>query len=369
VTTSRARLPVSPPVGPAATPLTGGGDSRAFRPARGCRGPHRQTVAGRIVRSGVRCRYERETVATPDGDRLSLDWGVPPTGAPAPAPPAPVLLILHGLEGSSASGYVRETVRSALAAGLRPVALNFRSCDGAPNLRLRSYHSGETGDPALILDRLRERAAGAPIVAVGYSLGGNVLLKLLGEAGARAGLAAAAAVSVPFDLGTSARHLERPAARIYTRYFLRSLRRKAREKARRYPGAFDAEAADRARTLRAFDDAVTAPVHGFADAEDYYARASSLPRLGEIRVPTLLVQAADDPFVPPDTLGAVGEVRNPALRLVFPERGGHLGFLAPGPGLVPRPWVETAAVAFLAERAGQVAILGQDTREREETVR
>ena len=326
-----------------------------FRPAPGVRGPHRQTLIGRLVRAGARADYARESLETADGDRLSLDRGVEGPRIRPPDADAPVLLVLHGLEGSSASGYARLTVREALRVGLRPYVLNFRSCDGGPNRRLRSYHSGETGDPALAVAHLRRRHPGAPLLAIGYSLGGTVLLDLLAEPGGADGITAAAAVSVPYDLAAGARHLERPSAAIYTRYFLRSLRRKAREKARRFPGRFDASAAARARTLRAFDDAFTAPVHGFADAEDYYARASSLPRLGRIRIPTLLVQAEDDPFLPRGTLDAVRAVENPSVRLAFSEHGGHLGFLASAGGGRPRPWVEPVAVAWLADRAREAS--------------
>jgi len=333
------------------------------------RGPHRQTLVGRLVRAVARAPYAREHLETPDDDRLSLDRGVPGSGLPDPGADAPVLLVLHGLEGSSASGYVRVTVRAALRHRLRPYVLNFRSCDGGPNRRLRSYHSGETGDPALVLAHLRRRHPGVPLLALGYSLGGNVLLDLLAEPGADEALVAAAAVSVPYDLAAGARHLERPAAAIYASYFLRSLRRKAREKARRYPGRFDAAAATRARTLRAFDDAFTAPVHGFADADDYYERASSLPRLGRIRTPTLLLQAEDDPFVPRGTLDAVRAARNPALRLAFFEHGGHLGFLASARGAHLLPWAEPAAVAWLAERAREAADWRGTLEAREETLR
>jgi hypothetical protein len=321
------------------------------------------------VRAGARTRYARETLETPDDDRLSLDWALPSSGRADPEPDAPVLLVLHGLEGSSASGYARVTVRAALRSGLRPCVLNFRSCDGGPNRRLRSYHSGETGDPALVLAHLRRRHPGSPFLALGYSLGGNVLLDLLAELGEGGGIAAAAGVSVPYDLAAGARHLERPAATIYVEYFLRSLRRKAREKARRFPGDFDAASATRARTLRAFDDAFTAPVHGFADADDYYERASSLPRLGRIRTPTLLVQAEDDPFVPRGTLDRVRAVGNPALRLAFFEHGGHLGFLASEGGARLRPWVEPAVVAWLAERAREAADWRRTLEAREETHR
>jgi predicted alpha/beta-fold hydrolase len=349
------------------TPADPGPPPEPFRPAPGLQGPHRQTLIGRFVRSAARADYARESLETPDGDRLSLDRAVAGPRVRAPGADAPVLLVLHGLEGSSESGYARLTAREALRGGLRPYVLNFRSCDGGPNRRLRSYHSGETGDPALAVAHLRRRHPGATLLALGYSLGGNVLLDLLAEPGGADGITAAAAVSVPYDLAAGARHLERPAAAIYTRYFLLSLRRKAREKARRFPGRFDASAASRARTLRAFDDAFTAPVHGFTDAEDYYARASSLPRLGRIRTPTLLAQAEDDPFLPRETLDAVRSVRNPSLRLAFSKHGGHLGFLASAGGGRPRPWVEPVAVAWLAERAREASDWRGPLEPREET--
>ncbi|MDT8436895.1 MAG: alpha/beta fold hydrolase, partial [Gemmatimonadota bacterium] len=317
------------------------------------RGPHAQTLVGRVFRSAFRVRWRRERLTTPDGDRLTVDWLDPtPRGPGRRAGPAPVLLILHGLEGSSRSGYVRATAHAAAAAGLRVAALNFRSCDGAPNLLARSYHSGETGDPRYVLDRIRARHPGTPLAAVGYSLGGNVLLRLLGEPGPAPGLVAAAVASVPFELGPCATHLERPGGRLYTAYFLRSLRRKARDKARRFPGAFDGRAAAAARSLWEFDEAVTAPVHGFAGAADYYRRCSSLAVLDRIRTPTLILQARDDPFVPASTLARASAVDNPWLLWSIPPHGGHLGFLgrerrSPG-GL----WAEASAVRFLADRLG-----------------
>ncbi len=336
---------ISPPTSPVP------GSPAEFRPWPLARGGHAQTLVGHLVRSRAECRYDREVLATPDGDRVSLDWAGParprPESADGQAAGPPVLLVLHGLEGSSASGYAREAVRAALGAGLRAAVLNFRSCDGAPNLLLRSYHSGATDDPAQVVRHIRGRYPGAPVVALGFSLGGNVLLKYLAEAGSGSGLAAAATVSVPFDLAASAAWLERTDALPYRRYFLRSLKRKAAWKALRFPGAFDARAAARARTLREFDEAVTAPVHGFASATDYYARCSSLPLLAGVATPTLLLQARDDPFVPPATLSRVAEVPNPALRRLFPDRGGHVGFLETAPRGAPRPWAEPVLVDWL----------------------
>jgi hypothetical protein len=260
------------------------------------------------------------------------------------------VVVLHGLEGSSASGYVQQTCSRALRAGLRAVVLNFRSCGGEPNLRLRSYHSGETGDFALLLSTLRARAGSGTLAAVGYSLGGNVLLRHLEETGDRSPLRAAVAVSAPYDLSSCATALERGLGRMYAAWFLRSLRAKAREKARRFPGAFDLERALRARTLREFDEAVTAPVHGYAGAEDYYARCSAGPLLGRIRVPTLLIQAEDDPFVPPDALAMALATRNPRIERAISLHGGHLGFLCV-PGRGPALWAESSAIAWIADRA------------------
>lgn len=262
---------------------------------------------------------------------------------------APICLVLHGLEGSSASGYAARTCRLLRREGVRPFVLNFRSCSGEPNRKLRSYHSGETGDIEFVARRLRVEYPGAALGAIGYSLGGNALLCRTAEGGRRSEFDAAAAVSVPFDLAGGARCLERGMGRVYGRYFLGSLRAKIREKARRFPGARDrAAAALRARTMRELDEAWTAPVHGFRDADDYYERCSSLPRLARIRVPTLLLQATDDPFVPTSTVESVARVENPALQRELSHFGGHLGYVSADPR--SRLWAEARASAWLAGR-------------------
>ena len=288
---------------------------------------------------------ERRRIATPDGDFLDLDY------APEPEPGAPVVLLLHGLEGSTRRGYMSEMLRQLFVRGLRGVGMNFRSCGGEPNRVARFYHSGETGDLEHVVAELRGRHPGRPLGAVGFSLGGNVLLKHLGERGGEAEIAAAAAVSVPYDLaGCAARLSGGPPGSVYGSHFLRALRRKVREKRRLLDGVVDVDRALAARTLKDYDDALTAPLHGFAGADDYYDRADSRRHLPAIRVPTLLVQSRDDPFLPPGTIPEGAVAANPHLTAAFTDRGGHLGFVE---GAFPRCrsfWAERVVAGFLAGR-------------------
>jgi hypothetical protein len=321
-----------------------------FRPAWWLPGPHLQAVGARLLRprGGVRC--ERERLELADGDFVDLDWVVEADGR-SPDRGAPVVMVLHGLEGSSSSDYVRSTHRALAQRGLASLALNFRSCSGEPNRLPCFYHSGDTGDAAAVLALLRERLPARRVGAVGFSLGGNVLLKLLGECGGgdREGLApdAAVAISVPFDLAEGITTLERRLGPLYQRYFLRKLRRKVRLKASILRGHVDVDALLAVRSLRRFDDLATAPLHGFADSADYYRRASSKPFLEAIRVPTLLIHAGDDPFLPSSAIPRAEVQANPHLDAIFPEHGGHVGFVG-GPPCAPVFWAEQKAAAFLA---------------------
>jgi hypothetical protein len=302
-------------------------------------------VAGKLLRGGMGAvSLRRERWSTPDGDFLDLDF------TPDPDPESPLVLVLHGLEGSARRGYCMEAYRRLLPRGVAAVGLNFRACGGEANDRARAYHSGETGDPGWVLERLRERHPDRPLGALGFSLGGNVLLKLLGERadGGRGLLAAAVAVSVPYDLGAGADHLGRGlTGRVYTHYFLRSLLAKARAKAHLLSELVDLEAAGRARTLRTFDDLVTAPLHGFEGAEHYYRESSAAAYLSGIRVPTLLLHSDDDPFMPPDALPLDAIRTNAHLHPVLTQGGGHVGFVAGTPAR-PRFWAEESAARFLA---------------------
>jgi predicted alpha/beta-fold hydrolase len=304
-----------------------------------------------LLRSGGGVATERERVELPDGDFLDLDRTVAAAGRPAPAD-APLVVILHGLEGSWRSGYVREAQRALARLDLASVVLNFRSCSGAPNRLARFYHSGDTADLGYVLARLEQRFPGRALGAVGFSLGGNVLVKYLGECGAAGrppGVVAAAAVSVPFDLAAGAAKLEQAGSRIYAGYLLRKLRRKVRLKAVALDGHVDVGALLRARTLREFDELGTAPLHGFADADDYYRRSSSGPVLDTVAVPTLLVHAADDPFIPAASMPHEAVGRNPHLEARFSADGGHVGFVA-GPPWAPRFRAERWAAEHLAAR-------------------
>ena len=320
----------------------------SFRPAWWLPGPHLQTAWGQVARSRRLVAFAREVLETPDGDELILDHVEGPPGSPR-------LLVLHGLEGSSYSVYVQGLLAAAARRGVRGTALNFRSCarDPArisrmiPNRRPRLYHSGETSDLDFVVSTLSAREPTARLLAAGVSLGGNVLLKWLGENPGQRAVAGAAAISTPYDLAAGSRHLERRMGRVYVRGLLSTLRAKAVSVARRFPEA--AAKIDLAGTLRArhfweFDEAATAPLHGFAGAEDYYARSSSIHFLGSIRTPTLCLSAEDDPFLPASVLPRAREAASGAVRFLTTYRGGHVGFVSGAP---PRYWAEETAVDWL----------------------
>ena len=319
--------------------------TRPFHAAPWAPGRNAQTLAARLLRSGADPGMRRERWDTPDGDFLDLDLG------PAPLPDAPIALVVHGLEGSAHRSYVLSTCRELLAGGVRPVALNLRGCSGTPNRLPRFYHSGETGDLTFVLERLRALHPTVPLGVLGFSLGGNAALKMLGERedGGAALVDAAVAMSVPFDLSAGADRLEESRmGHFYAAYFLRSLRRKVRAKAALLGPLIDVERALSARTIRAFDDAATAPLHGFRDAAEYYAASSSMHFVGGIRVPTLVLHSLDDPFLPPEAVPRSAMEANDALVPVLTTRGGHVGFLEGAPWR-PRLWGDEEGARFLAE--------------------
>jgi uncharacterized protein len=331
-------------------------ESEAFRPAWGTSGAQRQTLLAFLLRRPRSPPLRRERITTPDGDFLDLDW----LDAPADRPH---VLILHGLEGSAQAGYVRATLSEVARRGWGAVAMSWRGCSGEPNRALRSYTSGETGDPRFVLRHLRSSGVQGPLLAVAFSLGGNALLRLLAEDGDRALLAAGVAISAPFDLDACARALDAPfgPAAIYRRHFLLTLKRKALAKLLAHPkSGLDAGAVRASRTLRAFDDAFTAPSNGYRDAADYYARASSDPVLGAIRRPVLCISAEDDPMIPGATLPP--PLPGPFLRWVRTARGGHVGFLG-GSLLRPRWWAEALAVAFLETQMQSGGRIGRGVTE------
>ncbi len=315
-------------------------DVADYRPPWWYRGRHLQTIWGPLFRRPPRPAVRRERWETPDGDFLDLDWVASGTG--------PLVLVLHGLEGSSRSHYAQGLLVGIAARGWRGAVMHFRSCGGELNRLPRLYHSGETSDLEWVVGRL---VAGEPDLRmglVGVSLGGNVALKWLGErgAGAPAQLAAAVAISTPFDLTACAAALDRGLERVlYTTQFLRTMRAKVRAKAHLYDGLVNLPAALRARTFREYDRHVTAPLGGFADERDYWARSSSGPYLPRIRRPCLLINAANDPFIPPSALPTAAIAASPWLEAALPEQGGHAGFLDGRAGRTS--WAERRALAFL----------------------
>lgn len=320
-----------------------------YIPARWLPGPHGQTLWGRFFRRLPRLRLRHERWETPDSDIVDV-YRLAGEGD------APHLLLLHGLEGGLHSHYARGMLAEAQRRGWHATLLIWRSCGPELNLLPRFYHSGDTMDARMALEWILREEPDRLVVMAGISLGGNVLLRLLAEEGADAParLVGAAAISVPFDLSRSSRHIQRGFARVYQRHFVRSLRRKALAKLKLFESHFDRDAIVRAATLYDFDDNVTAPLHGFAGAEDYYARSSSLPVLDRIHTPTILVSAEDDPFLPPAVLEDVRTVArgNSHLELVFLPKGGHVGFISGMPWR-QKYWAEARAFEFLAARVAE----------------
>ncbi len=275
---------------------------------------------------GPAVSLRRERWTTPDGDFVDADWLVP--DAPVTPPPqAPLLVLFHGLEGSSRSHYALAFADVAREWGLHFVVPHFRGCSGEMNLAPRAYHSGDFEEIGWILARLRAQHAGA-LLAVGVSLGGNALMRWAAEAGETAARSADAVACVcsPLDLAAGGAAIGRGFNRlVYTTMFLRTMKPKALRKLAQYPGLFDAQAMLAARDLYAFDDLFTAPLHGFRDADDYYARASARAHLHRIRIPALALNAANDPFVPAHSLPRPGE-SGPCVTLWQPAQGGHVGF-------------------------------------------
>jgi predicted alpha/beta-fold hydrolase len=258
-------------------------------------------------------------------------------------------VLFHGLEGSSTSHYAHSLMNDVSALGWRGAVVHFRGCSGEPNRLPRAYHSGDSAEIDWLLRRFREEHRG-PLYATGVSLGGNALLKWLGEQGSDAAgiVARAAAVSAPLDLMAAGDALGRGFNLVYTRAFLSTLKRKALDKLARHPALYEARRVRSARTLRAFDDVVTAPLHGFAGTDDYWTRSSSKPWLARIAVPTLVINARNDPFMPESALPQPNEV-SPAVTLEFPREGGHVGFVTGRfPGRLG--WLPRRIIRFLRHR-------------------
>ena len=314
-----------------------------FRAPRWLPGGHAQTIWPALFgrrHDGRPLGFTRERWTTPDGDFIDVDFLTPqapeagtvaPDARPAadPAATRPLLVLFHGLEGSSGSHYAQAFGHWAREAGWAYAVPHFRGCSGELNLGPRAYHSGDYQEIGWILERLRARSS-RPLVAVGISLGGNALMRWAEEAGDSAAATAAAVASVcsPLDLAASGAHIGRGFNRqVYTRMFLRSMKPKALAKLAQHPGLFSRERLLAARDLYEFDDVFTAPLHGFRDTADYWSRASAKPHLARIRIPALVLNARNDPFIPAHSLPQVGHVGR-FVTLWQPPHGGHVGFPA-----------------------------------------
>ena len=299
---------------------------------RGGFGAHWQTVYPFVFNRPARPDYSRERWDTaphgkPDGDFIDVDRVTAPRDQP-------MVVVFHGLEGSSQSIYSLNLMNEVARRGWRGLVPHFRGCSGEMNRLPRAYHSGDSTEIDWILRRAKAEAPDQPLYVAAISLGGNATLKWLGEQGSEASRIATAVVgiSAPLDLMASGAALEQGFCKLYTRRFLATMKASSLAKLRRHPGIFREDVMQRSRTLREFDNEVTAPLHGYRDTDDYWTRASAKPGLIDVKVPTLVLNARNDPFLPASALPGAKEVSR-HVTLDFPEHGGHVGFLAgPFPG-------------------------------------
>ncbi|GAB3636679.1 alpha/beta fold hydrolase [Hymenobacter arcticus] len=300
----------------------------AYRPTALLANGHLQTIAASVLRRVPEVRYQRERLELPDGDFVDLDWslaGVQPVDR--------LVIISHGLEGDSSRPYVRGMARALNQAGFDALAWNYRGCGGETNRLLRAYHLGDTDDLAAVIGYAADIKKYSELFLTGFSAGGNVTLKYLGENAARvpAQVRRAAVFSVPTDLKASSVQISRWQNRVYLRRFMSSLRAKMRVKAAHLPGQLDLTQLDQLRDFPEFDERYTAPLHGFASADDYYEQAASGRYLGGIRTPTLLVNALNDPFLTATCFPREAAAASPFFYLETPAGGGHVGFNENGP--------------------------------------
>lgn len=312
-----------------------------FKPAWWLPSSHLQTIWPSICRRTMNLPLERERLELPDGDFIDLEWY-------GRYEDAPLVMILHGLEGSIDSHYARGMMQYFSEQGWRGVFMHFRGCSGMPNRLPRSYHSGDTGDVNFVSHILREREPDTNIAAVGVSLGGNVLLKWLGETGETNPLTAAIAISVPFELHNAAKRVQCGFSKFYQWYFIKCLRDRLSVKFKARPTHIDSSIIDDINTMYDFDDKITAPLHGFSNAEEYYAQSSSRQFLRNIKIPTLILHAKDDPLMTEEAIPGAHELSN-SITLEVSDTGGHVGFVSGKYPWKPEYWLERRVAVYLRE--------------------
>lgn len=298
-----------------------------------------QTLFPHLFRKRNPPPLRRERIELADGDFVDVDW--------TPQQPGPLVLLLHGLEGSIRSHYGASLMHTLGNRGLQVAMMNFRGCSGEPNRLPRSYHSGDTGDVDFLLRLLHRRFPQRPLFVVGISLGGNVLLKWLGENPDQGIVAKAVAVSVPFELNKAALRLQSGVSRLYQYHLLRKLRASVRAKAASMPMPVSVSRLAGLTSFRAFDDQVTAPLHGFDGVDDYYRRSSSRQFLARIHTPTVILHARDDPFMTADAIPDAGEL-GPGVTLELSRSGGHVGFVSGNWPWKPCYWLDQRISEILA---------------------
>ncbi len=303
-------------------------------------------------------KLRRETLELPDGDATAVDWPIKADGLDKSAP---LLVVLHGLEGSAESSYARMMIRAAFRHGWRSCVLHSRDCGDYRNRLPRRYHAGETGDIRFFLEQLKEREFDGPIFAVGYSLGGNILLKYLGESGSDTPLAAAVAVCAPLDLHQCSDALNSGFSKLYQHYLIKRMKESVKRKFNKHTAAFDWKLAMDAKTFAEFDDAVTAPLHGFDNMQDYYDRCSSGRFLHSIERPTLVINALDDPFMTPAVIPGEDQLSE-QVTIEVAKSGGHVGFVAGGTPWRPKFYLPPRIIEFLEPYAESTSFIDSRTR-------
>ena len=327
-----------------------------FKPAWWLKNRHAQTMYPAFPWAGApKIRVRSEKLELPDGDITVVDWM---DSSPEPDSGAPILIVLHGLEGSADSPYARMLLKSAAQQGWRAAVLHFRDCGDYRNRLPRRYHAGETNDIRYFLESLRASGHEGPMVAAGYSLGGNVLLKYLGENGLSTPLDAAAAVSVPLNLHDSALALSTGFSRLYQYHLIKRMKKAVRRKFDQYTAAFDWHRTMAAKTFAELDDAITAPLHGFSGKDEYYDRCSSVGFLSDIRRPTLIINSLDDPFMTPAAVPAVEKLSD-SVQMELSDHGGHVGYISGGTPWKPNYYLPGRIIEFLDNRISESERIGR----------